>query len=180
MTGMGTNRTLLCIHRDPVQLRSLKENGYELLTATNGPDGLRLFMSQPVDAVVLDYGLGLLNGALVATEIKKLNPLVPIVMLADGVELPDGALKSVDALVAMCDGPHFLWATIHFVLNGKPDQRHEGKLRAQTPAHLRRSGRSGEGAERRQANSAQLATGERDAPFSPRVWRSIRNGTVQF
>jgi hypothetical protein len=28
--------------------------------------------------------------------------------------LPDGALKSVDALVAKSDGPHFLLATIHF------------------------------------------------------------------
>jgi len=52
---MGTNSTLLCIHRDPTQLSLLQQNGYELLTATNGADGLRLLMSQPVDAIVLDY-----------------------------------------------------------------------------------------------------------------------------
>jgi hypothetical protein len=62
-------------------------------------------------------------------------------MLADNLELPDGALKSVDAIVAKSDGPHFLLETVHFVLNGKPAQRHKGKLRAQTPAHLRRPGR---------------------------------------
>ena len=177
---MGTNSTLLCIHRDPAQLSLLEQNGYELLTATNGADGLRLFMSRPVDAIVLDYQLGLLDGGVVATEIKKVKPQVPIVMLAEDVELPADALKSVDALVAKSDGPHFLLATVHFVLNVKPAQRREGILRSQAPIHLRRPGRSREGAERRQANSPQLAIDEKDAPFSPRVWRSIRNGTVQF
>ena len=134
---MATNGTLLCIHRDPAQLSLLQENGYELLTATNGHDGLRLFMSRPVDAVVLDYELGLLDGAVVAAEIKKVNPQVPIVMLADDVELPDGAFKAVDALLIPSDGPNLLWATVHYMLKVEPaPTRHGGRLRAQTPAHL--------------------------------------------
>jgi DNA-binding response OmpR family regulator len=79
---MAANSTLLCIHRDPAQLRLLQEHGYKLLTATHSSDGLRLFMSQPVDAIVLDYRLGLLDGGVVAAEIKKVKPQVPIVMLA--------------------------------------------------------------------------------------------------
>jgi DNA-binding response OmpR family regulator len=129
---MATNNTLLCIHRDPDQLSLLQENGYELLIATNGHDGLRLFASQPVDAIVLDYHLGLSDGALVANEIKRLRPTVPIVMLADNLELPDGALNSVDALVTKSDGAHFLWAAVHFVLNVKPAQSREGKHQSQT------------------------------------------------
>jgi DNA-binding response OmpR family regulator len=137
--------TLLCIHRDPTQLDLLQENGYQLVTATNGADGLRLLMSCPVDAIVLEYHLGLLNGAIVAAEIKKAKPQLPIVMVADDLELPEGALRSVDALVTKSDGAHFLWATVHFVLNVKPTQRREGTLRAQKAAHLRRTGRSREG-----------------------------------
>lgn len=95
---------------------------------------------------MLEYHLGLLDGAVIADEIKQVRPEVPIVMLIDHLELPDGALKSVDALVAKSDGPHFLLATIHFVLNVKPAQRRERELRAQMPAHLRRPGRSREGA----------------------------------
>ncbi len=125
---MGTNSTLLCIHRDPTQLSLLKENGYELVTATNGHDGLRLFMSRPVDAIVLEYHLGLLDGSVIAAEIKQVRPTVPIVMLTDHLELPDGALKSVDALVTKSDGVHFLLAAVHFVLSAKPAPRHEGKL----------------------------------------------------
>jgi hypothetical protein len=50
-------------------------------------------------------------------------------MLTDHLELPDGALKSVDALVTKSDGVHFLLAAVHFVLSAKPALRHEGKLR---------------------------------------------------
>ena len=138
LTVMATNSTLLCIHRDPAQLTLLQENGYELIIASNGRDGLRLLRTRPVDAIVLEYHLGLLNGAVVATEIRKVKPQLPIVMLADHLELPEGALKSVDALVTKSDGAHFLWATIHFVLNVKPAKRLEATLRAQAPIHVRR------------------------------------------
>jgi len=173
---MAANSTLLCIHRDPAQLGLLKENGYELATATNGSDGLRLFMSQPVHAVVLEYHLGLLDGTTIADQIKRVRPEVPIVMLVDHVELPADALKSVDALVVKSDGPHFLLATVHFVLNVKPAQYREAQQRTQTPAHLRRLGRSRAG----QPNPPQPVTDGKEALFSGEVWRGIRNGTLQF
>jgi DNA-binding response OmpR family regulator len=138
LTGMADNSTLLCIHRDPAQLSLLQENGYELVTATNGPEGLRLLMTRPVDAIVLEYDLGLLDSAVVATEIKKVKPQLPIVMLADHLELPDGALKSVDALVTKSDGAHFLWATVHFILNVKPNPRVQATLSAQMATRHRR------------------------------------------
>ena len=118
---MGANSTLLCIHRDPTQLSWLQQSGYDLLTATNGRDGLRLFMSRPVDAIVVAYQLGLLDGGVVAAEIKKVKPRLPIVMLAGNIELPDDALKYVDVLVAKSDGPRSLLATVRSVL--KPPRR---------------------------------------------------------
>jgi hypothetical protein len=65
-------------------------------------------MAQSVDGIVLEYYLGLLDGAVVANEIKQVRPQLPIVMLADPLGLPDGALSSVDALVAKSDAPHIL------------------------------------------------------------------------
>src|ERR1035437_1710731 len=118
--------------------------------------------------------------SVLATEIKRVRPTIPIVMLVDHLELPDGALKSVDAIVAKSDGAHFLWATVHFILNVKPIQLREQTQRAQTPAHLRRLGRSREGADRGQSNTLQCATEEKHAPFSRRVRQSICDGTVQF
>ena len=116
----------------------LQENGYELITATTGGEGLRLLRTRSVDAIVLEYHLGLLDGAVVATEIKKAKPQLPIVMLADHLELPDGALKSVDAIVTKADGAHFLWATVHFILNAKRNPREQATLVAQVPMRHRR------------------------------------------
>ncbi|MFY9845695.1 MAG: hypothetical protein ACLP0H_22250 [Terriglobales bacterium] len=177
---MTTNSTLLCIHRDPSQLNWLHENGYDLATATNGSEGLRLFISQPVDAVVLEYHPDLPDGTAIADEIKQMRPDIPIVMLADHVEIPSTALRSVDALVVKSDGPHFLLATVHFVLNVKPAQVRESKLRSQAPAHLRRPGKAREGRDRGQSNPLQLVKDEKVKPLGPEVWRSIRNGTIRF
>ena len=178
---MATNSTLLCIHRDPAQLTVLRENGYELVTATNSSEGLRLLMTCPVDAIVLEDHLGLLDGTVVAAEIKKVKPQLPIVMLADRLELPEGALKSVDALVTKSDGAHFLWATVHFVLNVKPAKQLGAKpLRAQAPERLRRPGSSREGMNRCQSSPPQPATEDGVAPFSPGAWKNNLGGSVKF
>ncbi len=119
---MAAPSTVLCIHRDPEQLTLLREKGYGLVTAMNGSEGLRLLMSRPVDAVVLEYYLGLLDGAVVADEIRRARPELPIIMVADPMELPREALKSVDTLVDKSAGAHFLWAAVHFLLNTKADR----------------------------------------------------------
>ena len=101
----------------------LQEKGFAVIAATHGSQGLRLLVSKPVDAVILEYHLGLLDGAAIADEIKKVRPQLPIVMLVESLELPEGALKSVDALVTKYDGPRFLLEAIHTVLQAK-DCRH--------------------------------------------------------
>ena len=119
---MATNSTLLCIHQDPAQLSLLQEHGYELLTATTGREGLQLFMSQPVDAIVLDYQLGLLDGGVVAAAIKKVQPQVPIIMLAEHMDIPVAAINSVDALVVKSDLAHSLWRpSTPFSMSSPPD-----------------------------------------------------------
>jgi hypothetical protein len=169
---MGTNRSLLCIHRDPAQLSWLAQSGYERLTAT-GHDGLRLFMSRPVDAIVPDYHLGhpRLRGRGGSDQ--------PWFMYAEDAELPDEAFKTVDALVAKSEGPHSLLATVRSLLNGRLAQPGERKARSQT---LTRAvvPTSGGRVERRRASATQLSTEEKDAPFSPAEWRSIRSGTFRF
>jgi DNA-binding response OmpR family regulator len=175
---MRTNGTLLCVHRNPVELSLLQESGYEMVTATNGHEALRLFMSTPVDAIVLEYYLGLLDGAVIADEIRRVRPTVPIVMLADHLELPDGALKSVDAVVTKSDGVHFLLATVHFMLNVRPAQVADAKAKPQTPKHFRNSARLL--TDRSQSISSKSPAHGKDAPFSPGDWRNIRNGSFQF
>jgi hypothetical protein len=111
-----------------------------------------------VDAIVLEDHLGLMDGAVIADGIKHLRPHVPIVMLTGSLKLPSASLKSVDALVARADGPHFLLAVVHFLLNVRPDM----KAQMRTKPLSRRK-------------SSTL-----EAPFSPQVWRGIRNGNFEF
>jgi len=178
---MATTTTLLCIHRDPAELTHLQEKGCKLVTAANGSEGLRLLMTRPVDAIVLEYHLGLLDGAVVAAEIKKVKPQLPIVMLADHLELPFDALKSVDALVTKADGAHFLWATVQFVLNvKKPASREQALLRAQAPVRHRRPDGSVGASGRSRVNPNHRPTDHGDAPFSPGVLRSILDGSIKF
>jgi DNA-binding response OmpR family regulator len=151
-------------------LNLLRESGYKLLTATNGHVGMRLLKSRGADAIVLDYHLGLLDGVLdgsvVADEIKQAAPDVPIVMLADRAKLPARALQSVDALVANSDGPHFLLATVHFILSVKPTAARQATLRARALSHLPPFGIP--------------PIDARNSPFPPSVWRRIWSGSVQF
>jgi hypothetical protein len=118
---------------------------------------------------VIEYHLGLLDGAVVASEIKQVRPQVPIVMVCDNLELPEDALKSVDAIVVRSDGHHFLVATIHFVLSVEWEKQHNGASRA--AAARRPFKRLGLGRPRRTTTShaRRSSTKGGDVPFPPRL-----------
>lgn len=91
---------ILCIDDEPLGLQvrkiMLQHQGYEVLTAQSGREGLQLFADNPVMAVVLDYSMPGMNGDEVAVEMKRLKPGVKILLLSAYVDLPEEALKCVD------------------------------------------------------------------------------------
>jgi DNA-binding NtrC family response regulator len=178
LRNMAAHGTPLCIHRDPAQLSLFKKNGYELRTATNPRDGLRLFVLQTGNAIGIEYHLGLLDGALVAAEIKQVRPRVPMVMLADRSELPEGVLKSVDVLVANSDAPQFLSEAVRLALSLKPDQGRDRK----TNHRPRQKTGLGETRMPRGARSETPVPTQDDEkdPCSPDIWEGILGGTLQF
>jgi response regulator RpfG family c-di-GMP phosphodiesterase len=96
----------------------LEKNGYRVLEATNGSDALRLFLSQPVDAVVLDYQTRGVNAEKLAADMKLLKPGVPIVMLSAFGPLPENKLKAVDSFVLKSQSPKAFVAAVHTVVDG--------------------------------------------------------------
>ena len=76
----------------------LEENGFEVLTATNGREGLQAFVSHPVDLVLLDYHMPQMNGDVAAAHMKARKPDVPLVLLSADDSVPQSKLKTVDAL----------------------------------------------------------------------------------
>ena len=84
--------TILCIddHLNGLIGRKmfLENHGYEVLEATGGDEGLKLFKSHSVDAVVLDYQMPGMNGDVVATKMKRAKSHVPIMLLSAYGPLP--------------------------------------------------------------------------------------------
>lgn len=78
------NELLLVIEDDPslreVIRLGLKDQGFRVVTAADGPSALITFASQQPDLVLLDLMLPGLDGFAVCREIRKVS-LVPIVML---------------------------------------------------------------------------------------------------
>jgi CheY-like chemotaxis protein len=79
--------------------RFLESFGYTVLTAPSGSRGLELASLQSIDLVIVDYFMPEMNGQEVAIEVRRLLPQTPIIMLSAARDIPEQALKSVDAFV---------------------------------------------------------------------------------
>src|SRR5271156_2221842 len=104
--------TILCIddHWNGLIGRKmlLENNGYEVLEATGGDEGLRLFLSHAVDAVVLDYQMPGMNGDVVAAKMKRVKSHVPIMLLSAFETLPNKKLAAVDTFLSKSQPPKIL------------------------------------------------------------------------
>ena len=95
---------LLCIddNEDVLECEKsfLESFGYTVLTAATGSQGLELASIHSVDLVIVDYVMPEMNGHEVAVAMRQLRPLAPIIMLSGAVDVPEQALKWVDAFIA--------------------------------------------------------------------------------
>jgi CheY-like chemotaxis protein len=116
----GLKPTILCIddHWNGLIGRKmlLENNGYEVLEATGGDEGLKLFLSHSVDAVVLDYQMPGMNGDVVAAKMKRINSHVPIMLLSAFGPLPKRKLKAVDTFLSKSQPPQILLSTLQYLL----------------------------------------------------------------
>jgi len=98
----------------------LEESGYEVLEASGGDEGLRLFRSYAVDAVVVDYQMPGMNGDVVAAKMKRINAHVPIMLLSAYGPLPKSKLRSVDSFVSKYQPPNIMLSSLHDLLGQRP------------------------------------------------------------
>lgn len=107
---------ILCVDDEELGLKIrrlvLESEGYHVLTATNGPDGLEIYLQYPIDAVVLDYFMPEMNGREVAEAMRRLRPEVPILLLSAYVNLPSEVTKVVDCTIMKGAGPNVLLAKL--------------------------------------------------------------------
>jgi len=85
---------ILCVDDSTtaLQVRTLvlQHNGYKVLAASNAAEAMTIFRQNRVDLVVLDHFLEDGLGTTLATEMKRLKPQIPVVILSGAMELPDG------------------------------------------------------------------------------------------
>jgi two-component system nitrogen regulation response regulator NtrX len=116
--------TILCIddHWNGLIGRKmlLEQSGYEVLEASDGDEGLKLFRSHAVDAVVLDYQMPGMNGDVVAAKMKRMNSQIPIMLLSAYEPLPKNKLKSVDSFLSKSQPPSILLSTLQNMLGDRP------------------------------------------------------------
>ncbi len=119
-----TKPTILCIddHWNGLIARKmlLEQSGYTVLEASDGDQGLKLFLSHPVDAVVLDYQMPGMKGDVVAARMKRLDSHIPIMLLSAYEPLPKNKLRSVDSFLSKSQPPAVLLSALHDLLGGRP------------------------------------------------------------
>jgi CheY-like chemotaxis protein len=97
-------KIVLCIDDNEDLLECEKEFlesfGYTVLTAPSGCKALEVASVHSVDVVVVDYLMPEMDGHEVAIKMRQLRPRAPIIMLSAAMDIPEQALRSVDALVA--------------------------------------------------------------------------------
>ena len=85
------NYKVLVVEDDVNILMGLEENlrteGYVVFSADRGDRGLEIALTQPIDLVLLDIMLPVLNGFEVCKKIREAKPSVPIIMLSLAVLL---------------------------------------------------------------------------------------------
>ena len=93
-------KRILLIEDEPHIVLGLKDalefEGFHVVAATKGREGVTLAKSETPDAVVLDLMLPDMNGYAVCEEIRKWNPVVPIIMLTARSQETD-KIRGLDA-----------------------------------------------------------------------------------
>ena len=75
--------------------KSLSQDGFEVLTTTNGNEWMAIFNSHTVDLVLLDIRLKESNGLLILEQIRKTNSKVPVLIMT-GYSSMSMAVEAMD------------------------------------------------------------------------------------
>jgi CheY-like chemotaxis protein len=115
-----TSHLILCVDDELIGLRVrkvlLERAGYRVLTAMDGATGLRLFESEPVEAVVLDYSMPGMHGGEVAGRMRQIKPSIPILLLSAYLGLPPEVTSLVNLYMTKGEGAPVLLQKLETLL----------------------------------------------------------------
>ncbi len=92
LANRAGRHTVLCIDRDSDRLairrRLLKKAGYLVLAAQNDCEGMKIFSTGIVDAVVLDDAMPGMKGRAFAVQLRHMNKDVPLILYSGHSAVP--------------------------------------------------------------------------------------------
>ena len=95
-------------------------SGYEVLDARDGLEALRIFDGNRVDLVLLDYFMPEMDGGAVASEMKRKQPHVPVIIVSASINCFDCVRGKVDGFICKGNGPELLLAEIRRFFSPEP------------------------------------------------------------
>ncbi|MCD5412197.1 response regulator [Thermodesulfovibrionales bacterium] len=97
----------------------LEDEGYTVVTANSGEDGLSAFEKEDPDLVTLDILMPDMDGIQVLRQMKEKKPNIPVIMLTAYDYRDDFSVWVADAYIVKSSDTTNLKATIKQVLEGK-------------------------------------------------------------
>jgi PAS domain S-box-containing protein len=98
---------ILCVDDEAsgLELRQLilESKGYSVSTAGTVAEAMALFKTMDFVVVITDHLLGRETGTVMAREMKRLKPNIPIIMLSGAAVTPEG-MEFADAFISKVDG----------------------------------------------------------------------------
>jgi len=95
-----SKKTILIVEDEPAIVMGLQDvlefEGYDVVAASTGRDGLALAKNRKPDAVLLDLMLPDINGYQVCEELRRWDPFLPIIMLTARSQETD-KIRGLDA-----------------------------------------------------------------------------------
>jgi DNA-binding response OmpR family regulator len=116
--------SVLCIGAGPIELNLrcalLKESGWEVLSSGTGHEGVLVFSQESVDAVILDLNSDGSESALIAGELRRQRPRLPIIMVVEEHKhRVDGATDLANAVINKSDEAQTMVPTLTRLLQPK-------------------------------------------------------------
>jgi len=93
----------------------LQKSGYDVLTATSGPQALEIVGSCNIDLILSDQLMPGMTGTQLAKEAKALRPALPVIIVSGVNEIPTDA-EHADLFVSKLEGPVALGEKIASIL----------------------------------------------------------------
>lgn len=126
-TSFRRSKTVLCVddHRNALSgwALYLQTMGYNVVCASSGEEGLELFATRQVDAVVLDYSMPDVGGGEAATAMKRIKPQVPVILFTAYSEVPEPVKQTVDAFLVKGQAPDVLLKIMDQLLTRRFESR---------------------------------------------------------